>query len=71
MAIGWILLCTHFGAVIAGSRSVRCRIISKDAEPDPMTMPACRTTVSMLDPISIWPTFARDARWRESSMPSG
>ena len=46
MEIGWILLRTHFGVVITGSRSVRCRIISNDADPEPTTMPACSTTVS-------------------------
>src|SRR5947209_3228158 len=70
MEIGWILLRTHFGVVITGNRSVRWRTISKDAEPDPITMPACSTTVSTPDSIRILATLFRDCRCRERSHPA-
>ena len=40
---------THFGAGMYGSTSVRCRTISNEAEPEPMTTPACRTSVGTPD----------------------
>ncbi len=45
MAIGWHLVLTHDGVVMTGSTSVKCRIISKLTEPDPM-ITAARSSVT-------------------------
>ena len=64
---------THCGAGMYGSTSVRWRIISKDADPDPMTTPAWKAIVGTPDSISTLPTFSRLRRWRlsESTGTSG
>ena len=48
-AIGWIRLSSHLGATIAGSRVVRWRSMSNDAEPSPSTTAAWSTAVGTPD----------------------
>ncbi len=69
--MGWILLCTHFGVVMTGRRSVKCRIISNEADPDPTITPACNTTVSMPESIRMSPTTFRDSRCGDNLLPVG
>lgn len=70
-AFGWIRLSTHRGVVMAGSRSVRYRIISKEAEPDPRITAARRTVVGTPEASRISPTSLRDSRCGDRSSPSG
>lgn len=73
-AIGWIRVETQLGVTMTGSRSVRYRSISKDAEPEPM-MTAARSTVTGTPASSrMRATSARERRCGESSRsgtPSG
>lgn len=65
---------TQLGVTITGSRSVRYRSISKDAEPDPMMTAARSTAVGTPDSSRIRPTSLRDRRCGDrvrSSAPSG
>ncbi|MGY1718214.1 hypothetical protein ACI8AG_04085 [Blastococcus sp. SYSU DS0552] len=71
IAIGWIRLCTHRGVTITGNRSVRCRSISKDADPEPRTTAARSTTVGTPEPSRIAATSARERRCGESSSSAG
>ena len=70
-AIGWIRLCTHRGVTMTGSRSVRYRSISNDADPEPMITAACSTTAGTPDRRKTSPTSLRDARCGDSATPAG
>lgn len=69
--MGWIRLRTQRGVTMTGSRSVRYRSISKLAEPEPMITAARNTTAGVGASSRIWPTSAREARWRDNSWPLG
>jgi hypothetical protein len=64
-------LLTHRGVTITGSRSVRYRSISKDAEPEPMITAARSTVVGTPLASRISPTSLRESRCSLSSSPSG
>ena len=64
-------LSSHLGVTITGSRVVRWRSISNDAEPDPRMMAACSTAVGTPLAMSSSPTSTREARWSLSSPVSG
>jgi hypothetical protein len=53
---------THFGVTITGSRSVRYRSISNDADPLPMITAACSAATGTPLPSRMSPTSARE-RW--------
>ena len=62
IAIGCVRFETHFGVVMTGKRCVKCRSISKDAEPEPIIIPA-RISITGTFPLANWrPVFARDSR---------
>ncbi len=71
MAIGWIRLRTQRGVIITGSRSVRYRSISNDADPEPRMTAARRTTVGTPDPRRMSATSARERRCLDSCSSSG
>ena len=48
IAMGWLLVLSHFGVIITGSFSTRSRIISNDALPEPSMIPARRTVSGTL-----------------------
>ncbi len=58
--MGWVRERTQRGVIIAGSRSVRYRSISNDAEPDPMITLARNSTVGTPEARSNWPTTTLD-----------
>ena len=60
--MGWMGLFTQRGVTITGSRSVRYRSISKDADPEPMMTAARRTTVGTPTDDRIRPTSSRERR---------
>ena len=62
---------TQLGAGITGRVSARCRIISKDAEPEPITTPAWKTTASTGPSRKILPTASRERIWVDSSALAG
>ena len=66
-ATGWIRVCTHCGVTITGSRSVRCRSISNETDPEPITTAARSTAVGTPESSRIRPTSARDRRCGDSS----
>lgn len=66
-AIGWMRVRTQLGVTIAGSRSVRYRSISNDADPDPMITAARSTAVGTPEARRMRPTSARERRWGESA----
>ncbi len=65
-AIGWIRVSTQRGVTITGSRSVRWRSISKEAEPEPMITAARSSAVGTPLARSTRPTSTRERRWGES-----
>ena len=71
MAMGWLRLCTHRGVTMTGSRSVRYRSISNEAEPEPRTTAARSTTVGTPELSRMRATSARERRCGESSSPAG
>ncbi len=68
--MGWIRLLTHLGVTIPGKRVVRWRIISNEAEPDPITTPAWITSAGTVDSSMIRATSARERRCGERSVSS-
>ncbi|GHE60595.1 hypothetical protein GCM10018782_38600 [Streptomyces griseoaurantiacus] len=66
-ATGWTRVCTQLGVTITGSRSVRYRSISNEAEPEPMITAARSAAVGTPESSRIRPTSARDRRCGESS----
>ncbi len=70
-AMGWIRTSTHRGVIITGSRSVRCRSISKDTDPEPMMTAAWSTVVGTPEASRISPTSRRESRCGDSSSPVG
>ncbi len=69
-AIGWIRVSTQRGVTMTGSRSVRYRSISNEAEPEPITT-AARSSVTATPPSRrARPVATRDRRCGESR-PSG
>jgi hypothetical protein len=69
--MGCSRLSTHLGVIITGSRSVRCRSISKLADPEPMTTAARSTAVGTPEASSTSPTRSREAMCVLSSSPAG
>ena len=67
MAIGSIRLSSQAGPGISGSTSVRCRIISKDTEPEPMITPASKASAGTGPSSSTWLTCSRERMWSDSS----
>ena len=65
------LVRTQLGAGISGRVSDRCRIISNDAEPEPITTPAWKTTASTGLSRKTLPTASRERMWVDSSAPAG
>ncbi len=53
---------SHLGATMSGSRSVRWRSMSNEAEPSPRTTPAWITAVGTPEPRRMVPTSAREPR---------
>ena len=53
---------THFGVTMAGSRSVRYRSISNEADPLPMITAACSTAVGTPLDCRMSPTSPRERR---------
>ncbi|MNI84430.1 hypothetical protein D3C73_1413370 [compost metagenome] len=66
-----IRLLTQLGAGITGKVSAKWRIISNDAEPEPITTPAWNTMESTADSRNTRPTVSRDRIWVDSSVFSG
>src|ERR687889_179315 len=60
---------TQLGAGISGSVSERWRIISKDAEPEPITTPAWNTMASTGLSRNTLPTASRERMWVDRSTP--
>jgi hypothetical protein len=60
--MGWMRVPTHFGVTITGSRSVRYRSISNEADPLPMITAACSAAVGTLLASRMSPTSARERR---------
>ena len=69
--MGWIRVSSHRGAIITGSRSVRWRSISKEAEPAPRMTAARSTTVGTGEDRKMSSTSLREPRWVESSSSGG
>ena len=71
MAMGWVRVSTQRGVIMTGRTSVRYLSISKETEPEPMTMPA-RNSITGVGPLaSVRPTSWRLSRCsdRSSSLP--
>ena len=64
--MGWVRVFTHRGVIITGSRSVRYRNISNEAEPEPMMTPARNSMVGTPLARRIRPTSARLRRWADN-----
>ena len=61
---------THFGVIITGSRSVRYRSISNEADPLPMITAACSAAAGTPPPSRMSPTSARERRCGDRPLPS-
>jgi hypothetical protein len=68
-AIGWVIVRTHRGVTITGSRRTRARTISNDRLPEPTTGPARNSRHGMPLPARIRPTSCRLARWLDRRRP--
>ncbi len=62
MAIGWQRVFTHRGTVITGNFSVRSRMISKEALPEPIMIAARKTVNAALAVCKTSSTFRRESR---------
>ncbi|CAB4573641.1 unannotated protein [freshwater metagenome] len=58
--MGCVLLLTHFGVVMSGKRCVKCRSISKLAEPEPIMIPARSSMTATEVEANCSPAIARD-----------
>ena len=67
MAIGSTSFFSQLGPGITTRRSARWRIISKDVEPEPITMPASKVSAGVAAASRRSATRARERMWSESS----
>ncbi len=71
MPMGWVWFHARSGIASTGPDPASVRIISKLAEPAPITIPAWRTAVGARPASRISPTSRRDARCAEFRGPAG